>query len=90
MISSVFSLPLWPIAAGLILLIYMINVFCVVYHLIRFGVGTNPKLVSLIFLVGASLLLMVSMTLLSQIDLNAIWQNFGNFNSVKLPNLPKF
>jgi len=41
------------IVAGVIIFLYWIHVFVILYHLIRFGVGTRPKQVSVLFLAGS-------------------------------------
>ena len=41
------------VIAVALFILYWIHTFTILYHLIRFGVGTRPKQVSLIFLVGS-------------------------------------
>ncbi len=55
---SAFFTPfnLFLIAFLVMLAIYWLFSFFILYHLIRFGVGTRPKQASLIYLVGSLLL----------------------------------
>ena len=47
----------------IILAVYSWYTFSIIYHLIRFGVGTNPKKLALIFFVGSFILF--SLTVIS-------------------------
>jgi len=41
-----------------------------IYHLIRFGIGTKPKFLALVFFVGSAVLFIFAWTMVSQINLN--------------------
>ena len=47
--------------------IYWSLAFTVLYHLLRFGVGTLPKKVAIVFLAGSILLSMVTIMFFTQI-----------------------
>lgn len=51
---SVFTFFLIIVAIGLI--VFWLNAFTILYHFIRFGVGTRPKQAALIFLIGSVVL----------------------------------
>jgi len=55
----------------IILSIYLWYTFAIVYHLIRFGVGTKPKRMALIFFVGSFILF--SATVIFYLKIN--WQD---------------
>lgn len=57
-------------------LIYWTTSFFLIYPLIRFGIGTKPKTVSIVFLVGGVVLTVVSIFLYGQIDFGAIRNTF--------------
>lgn len=44
------------------MLIYWIGAFLVLYHLIRFGVGNQPKAVAFIFFAGSIILVLIVFT----------------------------
>jgi len=64
-----FSLILFAI----VLVFYLWYTFSIVYHLIRFGVGTKPKRTALIFLVGSFLLFNLSIITYLKIDWSLIF-----------------
>ena len=51
---------------------YLIYSFVLVYHLTRFGIGTKPKKVALVYFIGSVLLLMVLFVLYIQIDIGEV------------------
>jgi len=58
---------------GLVLaLIYLWFLFCIVYHLIRFGIGSLPKILALIFFLGSFCLFGLTMLLFIKIDWQAL------------------
>ena len=59
-------------AVAIIFLVYWGAVFVVFYHLTRFGVGTLPKKLSAIFLLGSVFLFSISIILHFNLDLNAM------------------
>ncbi|MCX6736655.1 MAG: hypothetical protein NTW73_00995 [Candidatus Parcubacteria bacterium] len=44
---------------GIIIFFYLWYVFSILYHLIRFGIGTHPKMIALIFFVGSIILVAI-------------------------------
>ena len=66
-ILIMFNLPSL-IAFFIILAIYIWYTFAIVYHLIRFGVGTEPKKVALIFLLGS--FIFFSLTIIAYLQIN--------------------
>ena len=69
--------------AGLLIIVYWISVFIIFYHLVRFGVGRQPKIFSAIFVLGSFILFFISIVLFSNINtgqLNIQLQNIINSN----------
>jgi hypothetical protein len=54
--------------ALLLILVYWISSFIIFYHLVRFGVGTQPKIISAVFVLGSLVLFFTSTVLFSGID----------------------
>lgn len=53
------------VLAAVLLVLYWIHTFAILYHLIRFGIGTRPKQVSLLFFIGSTgLFFLLSMSVL--------------------------
>jgi hypothetical protein len=51
---------------------YWIGAFFILYHLTRFGVGSSPKKMAVIFLAGSLFLSMIAVLLFGQINFAAI------------------
>lgn len=51
----------------ILMAVYWSLVFTVLYHLIRFGVGTAPKRIAIVFLAGCIILSMVTLLFFRQI-----------------------
>lgn len=69
------------LALAFILIIpYWAFVFIIFYHLVRFGVGTQPKILSAIFVFGAFVIFFITIVIFSNIDwvliLNQITSSF--------------
>lgn len=47
--------------------IYWSMVFTVLYHLIRFGIGTLPKKIAIVFLAGSIMFSMITLLFFAQI-----------------------
>lgn len=77
------SIPFLGIAIVFLALVYWIPAFFLVYHLIRFGIGSRPKFLALIFLVGSVILFSMFIIGASQLDLTALTQQVGNY--IKYP-----
>lgn len=58
---------------SIILGFYLWYTFCIVYHFIRFGVGTNPKTLSLIFFVGSFVLFIIAVLAFLNINRQGIF-----------------
>lgn len=54
--------------------VYLWYTFSTVYHLIRFGVGKNPKILALVFFAGSFVLFSIVLSFYSKVDLKAILQ----------------
>lgn len=55
-----------------ILVIYWIFAFVIVYHLTRFGVGTQPKRIAGIFLAGSLILSATIIIFFTKIDVSGL------------------
>lgn len=55
------------------LLLYLWYAFSIVYHLIRFGIGTQPKTLALIFFIGSIIIFAAAITAYLRID----WSDFS-------------
>jgi len=69
------QIPALPILELLFFVVCVVYAFCIIYHLNRFGIGPNPKILSMIFFVGFCILLTLAFTLLNQIDLDMVTNN---------------
>ena len=58
------------VVAGMVFFIFWLTAFVIFYHLVRFGIGTLPKRVAGVFLIGSVLLFTLS--LFAYINLN-LW-----------------
>lgn len=71
-------------AVGLLALAaYWIFNFVIIYHLLRFGVGVQPKRFAAIFLLGSTFLFFLSAKLWNRLDLQPIGDQIsgaGSFN----------
>lgn len=56
----------------LLFLAFLAGGFAILYHLSRFGIGTLPKRLSGLFLVGALLLFSASLALYLKLDLSTL------------------
>ena len=58
---------------------YLWYTFSIIYHLIRFGVGREPKILALIFFIGSSGLFIITLVLYFNIDWKETFQQlFSN------------
>lgn len=55
---------------------YWVDVFLLLYHLTRFGVGTQPKRFAAVFLVGTVVLFSVSILAYASVDLGTLTFNW--------------
>ena len=58
------------VAFGLILFVYWILSFVILYHLTRFGIGTQPKKFAAIFLFGSVVIATAALVLFIRLDVN--------------------
>jgi hypothetical protein len=61
------------------ILVYWVFNFIILYHLTRFGIGTQPKKFSAVFLLGSIVLFFISGSLFARLDTSALGQEFANF-----------
>ena len=72
-LSSLFlQIPFGFLLALLVFVVYWVNVFLVIYHLTRFGIGVRPKVIALVFFMGAIVLFAVAAGLAYRVNLAAI------------------
>lgn len=55
--------------------IFIWYTFVMIYHLIRFGIGTKPKIFALVFFIGAVLLLIITIDAYKKIT----WEEMFSF-----------
>ncbi len=67
----------------LISALYLIFVFIIIYHLIRFGIGTKPKSLALFFFWGSIFLLFLFLLAFLRIDWEKIFEILGKIFSFK-------
>lgn len=61
--------------------VYWGLVFIIIYHLTRFGIGTLPKKVAVLFFFGTMLLSFLSFSLYASIDKGALKQSLIKYTS---------
>lgn len=61
------TMPFVEILIGAFLLGYWVGIFILLYHLIRFGVGSHPRIIALIMMIGSLALTGFAITLITQI-----------------------
>jgi len=66
--------------------VYWLNAFFIIYHLTRFGIGTYPKLIALVFFAGSVALFAAVLITFGRMDVTAAMEQF-NINFLK--DLPK-
>lgn len=74
-------IPFYLVSLLLVLIIFATNAFFIVYHLIRFGIGTAPKIVAFVFVIGTMFFVLVLIALFGQ----AQSPNFSLLNPINLP-----
>ncbi len=79
-LSFLMQIPALLILELLFFVVCVVYAFCIMYHLTRFGIGANPKLLSLIFFVGFCILFVSMFTLFNQVDSNTIVERLGSIN----------
>ena len=86
--SFLMQISALPILELLFFVVSVVYAFCIMYHLTRFGIGPNPKLLSLVFFVGFCVLILSVFTLFNQIDPNTVVEGLGSINLFKFPLIP--
>jgi hypothetical protein len=61
LLFAVFAINLW-------------YVFAIIYHLIRFGIGVNPKIMALLFFIGSIVFFLIVFLMFNLVE----WQNILN------------
>lgn len=75
---SIISLKLAvAILATIFFFAYWIFNFVILYHLTRFGIGTEPKKIAIIFLLGSISIFSISIILFAGIDISTLGQRLG-------------
>lgn len=64
------------ILSSLLIFLFWLFVFVIFYHLVRFGVGTQPKAGAAIFVFGSLTLFFMSILFFSNIDWSIIINKF--------------
>ena len=72
-------IPFGGIAVVFFSLIYWVPSFFIIYHLTRFGIGTRPKLIALIFFIGSIILFSIFIISASRLDLSGLTQQAGSY-----------
>lgn len=72
---------LFLLLVSIFLSIYVIYVFLIAYHLMRFGIGVEPKRAALIFMLGATLLLFALVVTYTRIDTRKVVETLKPFLS---------
>ncbi len=73
------SINLPILILGLGILYFIIQSFYIVYHLIRFGIGPKPKFVALLYVLGSSILFILTIIAWTKLDLSGLYESLINF-----------
>jgi len=77
---------IFNIALFLAIFFYWIFNFIIIYHLVRFGVGVQPKIFAIIFFLGTIFLFLATIILYFSLDLTPLEEVFVNFKNFS-PNI---
>ncbi|HAU07537.1 MAG: hypothetical protein UW46_C0013G0010 [Candidatus Yanofskybacteria bacterium GW2011_GWF1_44_227] len=77
------KIPVGQIIVGAFFVFYWIQAFFIIYHLVRFGIGVKPKVVALIYFVGAIILYTLVSSGVSQLSFDGL---AGLFDGVVNPD----
>jgi hypothetical protein len=83
-------IPLSLIIIALVLLAvitYWAITFIIIYHLTRFGIGTQPKILASIFFFGSAFLSVVSIFLFFNIDVSVLKDSLELLQSMSFLNI---
>ncbi len=76
-LDFLYNLPIGKIVLFFAFAFYWLQAFFIIYHLVRFGVGVKPKMVAIIYFLGAIILYTIISNYIQQLDLGFV----SNFNS---------
>lgn len=65
--------------SSILIFSFWVFVFIIFYHLVRFGIGTQPKLGSLVFVFGSFTLFFLSVFFFSNIDWKDLSKQLSGF-----------
>jgi|GEM_PF-892582 len=63
--------------AILVLFVYVVLNFLIFYHLIRFGIGTQPKKIGIVFIAGSMMLFCINALFFLVVDFSLIPEQLG-------------
>ena len=52
----------------IILIAYLWYCFAIIYHFLRFGIGTNPKILAMVFFIGSFILFALVLNAYSEVN----------------------
>ena len=58
--------------------IFWIGVFILLYHLLRFGIGLQPKKIALVFFLGSVVVFTITHTLYEAVDFDSLLETLRN------------
>jgi hypothetical protein len=76
---------IFGIIFAIVVVCYWLMVFFMLYHLVRFGIGTAPKRIAVLYLAGSAVLFSTALLCLSAIDLGNIQDRANGTLSSYLP-----
>jgi uncharacterized membrane protein len=84
------SIPYSTVFAVFLLLVYWTQAFFILYHLVRFGIGSAPKILALVFVLGSVVLFIATFVFYSQIDITQSLEQFrGQYiQTLDIPKVP--
>ncbi|TSC91354.1 MAG: hypothetical protein CEN90_483 [Parcubacteria group bacterium Licking1014_17] len=82
------SINLGVVLFVLIIGVYSFLSFFIIYHLIRFGTGTLPKITAFVFFAGAIVLVMIAIIAYAKLDMSSTIELFKKA-MIKTPFYPR-
>lgn len=76
-----FSYIFTAILSVLVPFLYWLFSFVIIYHLVRFGVGTKPKRVAAVFLLGVVILFTLNILCFVNLDRDSLVSRFENMGN---------
>ena len=74
------ALPIATIVGAFVFIcfcVFWLGIFINLYHLIRFGIGTQPKKISIIFFTGSMIVFGLTVIMFATLDFDALKQVSG-------------